>query len=206
MYNYLINNIDYNKCIVIYYLNGRIMTCEEFINYSHSDNRFRNIINESIVCIPFNEFSYESLPLSKLNKNQPYFFMAIRTKFKSNIVDKTPFNDYFTTNQKEVVDFFNLNKDTILIVPNPEKGYEKYRGLKSYIVNASEESKNNFWKKIAAITKYLISRSKTIYLKTEGSGVAYVHFRIQTTTKYYHEKNMETFESSKKIFNKYFNN
>jgi len=191
-YEYYIKKLQKSRYIIFYKSGNQYVSTKDFLALLQTDLSFIGVVNDSIMAIPLTAYYYESPPINNANISKPYFFVAVETKFKSINANKSTFDEHFKKCRDHVVSFLNLSKDAELVVPCPEKGsiegvtlWEKFLYLKKYIINASEDSKNQFWKKIGLISAKMIDQGNTIYLKTHGHGVPYIHFRIQTTPKYY---------------------
>jgi hypothetical protein len=146
-------------------------------------------------------------PINATNLNDPYFFIASKTIFPNIDADPSSFKSKFLLHADGQVTavFPNLGKDCILIVPYPRGHYQGFLHLKQYIQKSDLISRDDFWKNIGAVSKQLLSDGKTIYLKTHGHGVHYVHFRIQINNKYYVTAELATIDSSRQFYQKYFN-
>lgn len=91
------------------------------------------------------------------------------------------------TNNHYVTSFFNLSKDTLLIVPTPHKA-KNYTTIKDFIDNAPKKQQIIFWKYVARkIIKLSSNMNPTdkLYISTHGLGVSYFHLRISFSPKYY---------------------
>lgn len=223
-YGYTINKIDENKYILNYIIHDKPLTCREFFNKlrttkcSPVDNRTKaNLltdpncipdykliytINKSIRDLPFKAIYFESPPINKDTFDKPFFWVAVNAYFPYQKADPLRFMEYFDTDRK-VASFKDLTGTILLISPVPETHYKKFLHLKQYIKYGSTESKNNFWTTIANDAYYLILIGNTIYLKTHGHGVPYIHFRLQLTPKYYMTKQLKTISDSYKLYKHY---
>lgn len=98
-------------------------------------------------------------------------------------IDKSP--------NKYVISFLNSGKDAKLIIPMPYKnsdGSEKnYVSLKHFCDNAPEDQQREFWKYAAIIIREYLIGKKVLYINTSGTGVPYLHLRLDTKPKYYGE-------------------
>jgi hypothetical protein len=207
-YGYTINKIDHNKYILNYIIYDKPLTCKEFLDKlrttqcSPPDYKLIYTINKSIKDLPFKAIYFESPPINKDTLNKPFFWVAVNAYFPYQKADPLKFMEYFDTDRK-VASFKDLSGTILLVSPRPDTHYEKFLHLKQYIKYGSTESKNIFWNTIANDAYYLISLGNTIYLKTHGHGVPYVHFRIQLTPKYYMTHQLKTVKDSYKLYKHY---
>lgn len=116
-------------------------------------------------------------------------------KFRVN--DKLPIQQNFNSfkshikksKNKYVTSFYNLNKDTILVVP-VHRRYKNYATIKDFCDNASITQQKYFWKEVAKLIKNIIKKEKYIWVSTHGLGVPYMHIRISNKPKYYFDKKL----------------
>ena len=105
--------------------------------------------------------------------------------------DKTVFNKFFNRSKnKNVVAFYNLSKDTILVVPMPISG-KNYATLKDFIDNAPEIQQQKFWKKVAKVAIKFMNKKGKVWISVSGLGVAYTHLRISSSPKYYFDDELK---------------
>jgi hypothetical protein len=99
--------------------------------------------------------------------------------------NKKDFQEYIKKSEnKYVVSFPNLSKDTMLVVPMPIPG-KNYATLKDFIDNAPQIQQEEFWKKVATVAKNFMAEKGKIWISVHGLGVHYTHVRISSSPKYY---------------------
>ena len=134
------------------------------------------------------------------NKKNPYFWRTSVNNSNKNLVfkqefveskdlisqkqDLKTFSKYFEEGEKYVVSFFNLSKDTKLVVPIPRKN-KNFTNIFYFMNNASETQKREFWKKVAKEARSMLKENENIWISTHGLGVNYLHVRICNKPKYY---------------------
>ena len=106
--------------------------------------------------------------------------------------DYYTFSEHFKSpgSSEVVVTFPNLGKDAILVAPTP-KGRKNFACLATWLRETKHDEES--WNKVfEAVGKTLIARiegktklSRTIWLSTNGAGVSWLHFRIDSYPKYY---------------------
>lgn len=105
--------------------------------------------------------------------------------------NKKDFQEHFKTSQnKYVVAFPNLSKDTMLVVPMPTRG-KNYATLRDFIDNASEIQQQAFWKKVAEVAKNFMKEKGKVWISVHGLGVDYTHVRISSSPKYYFDHELQ---------------
>lgn len=103
-----------------------------------------------------------------------------------------PFKDCDTTANGCV--FPNLDKSAMLIAPqnilDADKGDAVYGHLANFLRGAPTAQITAMWRMTAwAFLKRLEEKSpKTVWFSTSGSGVAWLHFRLDSQPKYYQFK------------------
>lgn len=126
------------------------------------------------------------------NDGKVAYLQTFRTNNKlAQRQNKKDFQEYFKNSQnKYVVSFPNLNKDTMLVVPMPVRG-KNYSTLRDFIDNASEIQQQEFWKKVAEVAKKFMNEKGKVWISVHGLGVDYTHVRISTSPKYYFDNDLK---------------
>ena len=126
------------------------------------------------------------------NDGKVPYYQRFRTNHKlSESQNKKDFEEHFKSSQnKYVVSFPNLSKDTMLVVPMPVRG-KNYATLRDFIDNASEIQQQEFWKKVAEVAKKFMNEKEKVWISVHGLGVDYTHVRISTTPKYYFDNELK---------------
>ena len=116
--------------------------------------------------------------------------VAFKQKFRTydqlpEIENKKDFQEHIKNSQnKYVVSFPNLSKDTMLVIPMPVSG-KNYATLRDFIDNAPEIQQQEFWKHVAEVAKKFMKKNGKVWISVHGLGVAYTHVRISIIPKYY---------------------
>ena len=90
---------------------------------------------------------------------------------------------------KYATSFYNLNKDTRLVIPMPRRG-KNYATLTHFLLFAPQIQIRNFWKYVAKQIKKEMKKNERLYVSTHGMGVPYMHVRISSKPKYYFDKSL----------------
>lgn len=80
-----------------------------------------------------------------------------------------------------------MRKDATLVVPTPQSDLSNYTHLGRFIRNAPINQIDAFWKN-TGITVSTELKEKKVWLNTEGTGVYWLHGRIDSRPKYYKYK------------------
>jgi hypothetical protein len=126
------------------------------------------------------------------NDGKVVYYQTFRTNNKlAQMQNKKDFQEHFKNSQnKYVVAFPNLSKDTMLVVPMPVRG-KNYATLRDFIDNASEIQQQEFWKKVAEVAKKFMNEKGKVWISVHGLGVDYTHVRISSSPKYYFDNDLK---------------
>jgi hypothetical protein len=126
------------------------------------------------------------------NDGKVAYKQTFRTNNKlSQTQNKKDFQEYIKNSQnKYVVAFPNLSKDTMLVVPIPVRG-KNYATLRDFIDNAPEIQQQEFWKKVAEVARNFMNEKGKVWISVHGLGVDYTHVRISNSPKYYFDNELK---------------
>jgi len=156
----------------------------DFLNNLASSLAFRSFYNHILKNNPFSGFYWENPPFNKASLLEPYEFVLIRSSFfKQKSPDVQSFKSYFDA-AKPIVIFKNLGKDATLVVPTPQSDASKYIHLGKFVRKAPNNQIDAFWKEIGTTVLELMNE-KRIWLNTDGTGVFWLHARLDRYPKYY---------------------
>ena len=126
------------------------------------------------------------------NNGNVEFKQVFRTNAKLPIAqNKKDFQEQINKSQdKYVISFPNLSKDTMLVVPMPVRG-KNYATLRDFIDNAPEIQQQEFWKKVAEIAIKFMNEKGKVWISVHGLGVGYTHVRISSSPKYYFDNELK---------------
>lgn len=160
-----------------------------FINALTDDSEFREHFNTLLSGTPFEAFRFETPALCSTTLDDPFEFVLIDApNLLERAVDAKPFSQYF--NQTDVgstaqaVEFKSLGGDARLIVPTPQSDPDLYNHLASFSRNAAQSQIHALWRMVGQVLIRDVG-SAPLWLNTEGSGVAWLHVRIDSRPKYY---------------------
>jgi hypothetical protein len=83
-----------------------------------------------------------------------------------------------------VVEFPNLGRDAILVVPCPDGPLSAYSHLAAFVRQAPEPQKHALWAAVGAAMQRRLG-GKPVWLSTAGAGVSWLHVRLDDRPKYY---------------------
>jgi hypothetical protein len=126
------------------------------------------------------------------NDGKVFYKQTFRTNDKlPQKQNKKDFQEHFNNSQnKYVVSFPNLSKDTMLVVPMPVRG-KNYSTLRDFMDHASEIQQKEFWKKVAEEAEKFMNEKGKVWISVHGLGVDYTHVRISSSPKYYFDNELK---------------
>mmetsp|Transcript_3389 Transcript_3389/g.4735 ORF Transcript_3389/g.4735 Transcript_3389/m.4735 type:complete len:259 (+) Transcript_3389:152-928(+) len=150
---------------------------------------FGTWFSQVLANVEFSAFFWECPPVTLAT--------AARTPLECRIIDAGSFapasiDDFKTYLQEdcEAVAFPNLDRSSMLIVPCPTrhaKSHEIYGHLANFCRQATSKEHDSLWRQVAiTFDAYLKQRNHLpVWLSTEGSGVPWLHVRLDPRPKYY---------------------
>lgn len=84
--------------------------------------------------------------------------------------------------------FTNLNGDATLVIPCPPPGLSKlpkYGHLGDFVRFAPTVQRNSFWRAVGVAAREAAKSDEPTWLSTAGSGVPWLHIRLDSRPKYY---------------------
>ena len=126
------------------------------------------------------------------NNGKVEYKQTIRTNYKlPTTQNKKDFEEHIKkSDDKYVVSFPNLSKDTMLVVPMPIRD-KNYATLRDFIDNAPLIQQQEFWKKVAKVAKTFMNEKGKVWISVHGLGVNYTHVRISSSPKYYFDNELK---------------
>jgi hypothetical protein len=133
-----------------------------------------------------NRFIYET-SICKKTLNNKYDERFIKQPLLNNIKKQNyePFIEYIENSlDKYSTSFYNINKDTKLIIPIPRKN-KNFSTIKDFMDNASDTHQKFFWKHVSEEIILFLTKNENVFVSTHGLGVHYFHIRLSKHPKYY---------------------
>jgi len=157
----------------------------EVLHRWQQDVDFRLMFIKLLADAPFAAFRWETPAISAATVNRPFEFVLVDSPGLAARPDDRAFAEYFrVATDIGVVEFANLGKDAILIVPCPQAPAAAYGHLASFVRQAPEAQQHALWQLVGAATQRRLSH-KPVWLSTAGAGVSWLHVRLDDRPKYY---------------------
>lgn len=155
-----------------------------FLELLAADGAFADWYTGILAGSPFTAFYWENPPLYGARLDQPGEFVLMDAPALAGTApDPAAFRTHFGRGG-DVVAFPNLGGDALLIVPEPLVGSGVYPHLAAFLRGAPREQVRALWRLTAMRVRDRLGETP-LWLSTSGSGVAWLHVRIDRRPKYY---------------------
>jgi hypothetical protein len=138
-----------------------------------------------LVDSPFAAFRWETPPITLATASRPFEFVLLDSPGLASHPDRSAFADHFDkAGEAGVVEFPNLSKDAILVVPCPNGPITAYGHIGSFVRQAPAVQVHELWAAVGAAMQRRLS-AVPVWLSTAGAGVSWLHVRLDDRPKYY---------------------
>jgi hypothetical protein len=149
------------------------------------DADFRSFFNCVLADSPFSAFRWETPPVTAASANRPFEFVLLDSPGLARKPDAHTFAEHFRAAAEDgVVEFTNLGKDAIMVVPCPLGPPSAYGHLGAFVRQAPKAQQDALWKLVGTAMARRLS-TKPVWLSTAGAGVSWLHVRLDDRPKYY---------------------
>jgi hypothetical protein len=157
----------------------------EVLHRWQNDADFRSLFIRLLADSPFSAFRWETPPITTMAANRPFEFVLLDSPGLAGSPEPVAFAEHFRdAAEGGVVEFANLGKDAILVVPCPCGPVSAYGHIGALVRNAPEPHRHALWRLVGtAMQRRLGARS--VWLSTAGAGVSWLHVRLDDRPKYY---------------------
>ncbi len=169
------------------FASGNQISYRRFIDLLSDDCDFRQSFNSLMVSAPFEAYRLETPALTNETLDIPFEFVLLEAlNLTHRQTDKEAFSEYYNPDECSpgIVKFKSLGADAELIVPSPRASEDTYNHLARFVREAPAYQTNELWRVVGISLKRIVGQSP-VWLNTEGSGVAWLHVRIDSRPKYY---------------------
>ncbi len=158
----------------------------QFIDQTGRNTAFRQEFGKLLASSEFHAFRFETPVLTSHTLDEPFEFVLIDAPgLCQGNTDAHTFAEYFSSGEP-IVTFKSLGADATLIAPSPgtsiSENQDSYKHLASFVRTAPAEQIDALWEFVG---QALQNNAGPVWLNTEGSGVAWLHIRLDTQPKYY---------------------
>jgi hypothetical protein len=177
------------------------MKWNQVIHALQNDAHFRNSLSKTIIEIPFHQVFFECIPAipNQLDKTDFEYVLIDATSTSlfdaAKNPDYTTFKEHFIKKPSGVkfATFANSGGDATLIAPSPllllssNNRPRPFGTISSFMRNTNEDEQQELWQHvgIALSTRLFSPKATTTWLSTSGTGVSWLHVRLDSRPKYY---------------------
>jgi len=166
-------------------LNSSAAPFAEVLRCWQHDAGFRSFFIALLADAPFSAFRWETPPVTAASAQRPFEFVLLDSPGLASKPDPHAFADHFAAAPGEsVVSFPNLGNDAILVVPCPGGPLSAYGHIAAFVREAPEAQKHSLWALVGKRMEQQLGRTPT-WLSTAGTGVPWLHVRLDRRPKYY---------------------
>jgi hypothetical protein len=131
-------------------------------------------------------YRWNCSPISKTGLDKSFEFVVKKESgLIKNNQDYASYETYINDSSNPHVCSFPSRNGNIMTIPMPVSG-KNFSSISYFTQNASSDQQANFWQKVSIeLTKEINRSGETKWLNTHGSGVSYLHVRIDKSPTYY---------------------
>jgi hypothetical protein len=166
-------------------LDSSAVSYAEVLRRWQTDTDFRTWFIALLADSPFSAFRWETPPISNATADRPFEFVLVDSPGLATNPDANAFAEHFrAASADRLVEFSNLGRDAILVVPCPDGPLSAYGHLAAFVRQAPQAQKDALWRLVASAMVRRLS-AKPVWLSTAGAGVSWLHIRLDDRPKYY---------------------
>lgn len=157
-----------------------------FLERLREDESFREDWIELLAEAPFAAYCWETPPVKRCSIDRPFEFMLLAAPSLSDArPEPGPFRQHFANaSDREVVVFPNLGGDAVLLAPTPRANLASYPHLAAFSRLAPRDQQHTLWQVVGEVMQAALG-DQPIWLSTAGTGVYWLHLRLDSYPKYY---------------------
>jgi len=151
---------------------------------------FRSFFTESVRDCGFDAFFWETPPVTLASLDNTFEFVVVEgVSLGWMSPDPQAFSEHFSSpSVSGVVTFPNLGGDATLVVPAPvATDHACYTHLGRFLLSAPAQQVDQFWQTVGEAMQRRVS-AWPVWLSTNGTGVSWLHMRLDSLPKYYCHK------------------
>ena len=173
---------------------ARPLSWGEVIELWQTSATFRDAFSDSLRAMHARiggAFFFETPPLDNGTKDAAFEFIAAKaTELDGKAVNAKPFAEHIehAGDADAVSSFKNLDGSSELIVPRrPAAGGDEdpFAHLALWSMHADPSQMHQLWARVGAAAAASLSDEDTVWISTSGTGVAWLHVRLDKRPKYY---------------------
>ncbi len=148
--------------------------------------KFRELLTDLLGSCPWDAFTWETTPFNGRTLERKFECVAIKSnRLAGRRPSYAPFSEHFNkAEDQSVAVFANKSRDAQFVVPRPVGSKQTYSHLKSFLLNAPKQQRDDFWESLAVTVTGQLSLNQ-IWISTSKVGVHWLHVRIDSEPKHY---------------------
>jgi len=147
---------------------------------------FRSFHNQVLSEVPFRAMRWETPVVDLKRFDRDFEFVIIDSPSLDRTENPSAFAEQFAAaaSDASVIQFENLGRDSMLVVPTPAHSEVNHCHLTSYLATCGIADASALWQATGEAMLQRVS-DKPVWLSTAGGGLAWVHIRLDDRPKYY---------------------
>jgi hypothetical protein len=164
---------------------GKALSYAEVIGLWQSEPAFCSVFISILSAAPYSAFRWETPPLTATCLDRQFEFVLLDSPGLDVPPDASAFAELFASAAgQDVISFPSLGHDALLVAPLPRGPKTAYGHLAAFSRHAPEAQNHALWQAVG----HSLARAagqQPVWVSTAGSGVAWLHVRLDTWPKYY---------------------
>lgn len=166
-------------------LDTKPATFADVLHSWQGDAIFRSMFNDLLADASFSAFRWETPPVTIATVTRPFEFVLLDSPRLVRPPAPEAFTEHFSKSPETgVVEFPNLGRDAIMIVPCLKATPSAYGHLAVFVRKAPERQRHALWQLVGEAMSRRVG-VKPVWLSTAGAGVSWLHVRLDDRPKYY---------------------
>lgn len=148
------------------------------------DRTFRDALRRTLAGVPFDAYFWETPAYTRDRLDEPWRFVLVDAPMLDRVpADAHAFAEHFDTRDRAVA-FPNLGGDAWLIAPCPGPDAARCAHLADFTRGVDDATQDAFWRLVGE-TAIARAGDRPTWLSTCGTGVYWLHARLDSFPKYY---------------------
>ena len=188
MWNAEVIDISQRKVAIKLFDEHVALSFRQVLGLCQTSAGFSSFLTATFAGSEFEAFFWECPPLQARSLDAEFECVLIdAVALKRAEAELGPFAEHFrrASADQSVIVFSNLNSDATLVVPTPRvTDHTCYSQLAKFLRLGPEPQVEDFWRTVGLAAMERLS-DRPLWLSTSGTGVFWLHVRLDTCPKYY---------------------
>lgn len=163
------------------------LTWAEFMEGLQDDAQLRDALSTALANAPLDAFFWETGPVSRQTQDQPFSSVLVHAPVLAGAPpDTRSFADKLSgAAAPDVFTFSNLGRDACLVVPAPGDRPASHVHLAAFLRDGSGAQIHPLWRAVGeAVERWFTDTPDPVWVSTSGTGVYWLHVRLDSRPKY----------------------